>query len=203
MEGRAVSGWQELARNVEESPGRPLTLRVRRGEEVLALVVTPQETATPVGVVGRLGAGLNDRMAARVPRERQGAVDAARWGLDQSWRVVSLMGDFVLGLADGRYSPRDLGGPLMIAEVSGAATRAGPPILLFFVALLSINLAVINLLPIPALDGGHLFLLAMETIRGRPLPDRARAVLGRVGVTLVAALMLWAVAADILRLVAR
>jgi regulator of sigma E protease len=200
--GRSVAGWQELARRVESSPGRPLALTVRRGDRSRTVTVTPVATGTEVGTVGRMGAGLDDRTAAQVPRERRGPVDAVGWGLSQSWSIVALMGDFVAGLIDGRYSPRELGGPLMIAEVSGAATRAGAPVLLFFVALLSINLAVINLLPIPALDGGHLAMLAVETIRGRPLPERAQAVLARAGVTVVVAIILWAVAADILRLVA-
>lgn len=202
VDGRTISTWQELARLVEESPGRPLKLAVRRDGEMRTVTVTPVAKATAAGTVGRFEAALDDRTAAQVPRERRAPVQAVGWGLSQSWRIVSLMGDFAAGLIDGRYSPRELGGPLMIAEVSGAATRAGAPVLLFFVALLSVNLAVINLLPIPVLDGGHLAILAAETVRGRPIPERARAALGRAGVTLVVAIMLWAVAADMLRLMA-
>jgi regulator of sigma E protease len=88
----------------------------------------------------------------------------------------------------------------MIAQISGAASRAGIATLLFFAALLSINLAIINLLPIPALDGGHLAFIALEKVRGRPAGERAHAALGRLGFATVVMLMLWAVTADVLRI---
>ena len=104
------------------------------------------------------------------------------------------------GLFDGRHSPREIGGPIVIAQISGAASRAGIGTLIFFTALLSINLAVMNLLPIPALDGGHLALLAFEKIRGRPAGERINAALGRLGFATVLIITLWAVTADMLRL---
>ncbi|MEJ2504138.1 MAG: site-2 protease family protein, partial [Gemmatimonadota bacterium] len=135
------------------------------------------------------------------PRERKPPLASLAYGVTQSRDIVVMMGEFVAGLADGRHSARELGGPVMIGQLSGMAARAGLPTLLTFVALLSINLAVINLLPIPALDGGHLLLLGIEVIRGRPTPERLRLALGRVGTVLVIALMLWAVASDVLRII--
>jgi regulator of sigma E protease len=135
-----------------------------------------------------------------VDRHRLGPIAAMGYGLDQSREIVALMGSFFVGLFDGRHSAREMGGPVMIAQFSGAASRAGLPTLLLFTALLSINLAVINLLPIPLLDGGHLMMLGVEAVRGRPPSPRAQAALGRVGLAFVLGLMVWAVTADILRL---
>lgn len=194
-----LEDWQTLARLAEARPGQPIDLTVDRDGTRLDVRVTPAPTQTPVGTVGRLEAGPDPR-AADLGRSRLPPLAAAGWGLRQSGDVVVLVADFVAGLIEGRYSALDMGGPVLIAQVSGAAARAGAPVLLFFVALLSANLAVINLLPIPALDGGHLLMLAVETVRGRPASDRTRRFLGRFGVTLVAAIMLWAVAADVLRL---
>ena len=202
VDGVAVEDWQAFARLAEERPGRYLELTVRRGGDLHRRAITPEPISTPTGTVGRLRARADDG-AAITPRTRLGAVEALGWGLQQSWRVVALVGDFFVGMIERRYSLMDIGGPLMIAEFSGAAARAGPPVLLFFVALLSVNLAVINLVPIPALDGGQLVMLGVETVRGKPPSDRTRRALGRLGVSLVAVIMLWAVAADVLRLLGR
>lgn len=199
VEGRPVTDWQQVARAAEAGPGRPLSLTVLRAGDTLGIRLTPARTPTAAGTVGRLQARPDARGAAQ-PRSRMGAVEALRWGVGQSGEIIVLVGDFFAGLTQGRYSALDMGGPVLIAQMSGAAARAGPPALLFWMALLSLNLAVVNLLPIPALDGGHLVMLGVETVRGRAPSEETRRFLGRVGVTLVAAIMLWAVAADVLRL---
>lgn len=199
LDGRPVRDWQTVARAAENRPGQPLALDVRRGDDIVRVQVTPESTRTAVATVGRIQASP-DRTATHTPRSRLGPAASVRWGFQQSWRVIVLVGDFFAGLVQGRYSALDMGGPFLIGQLSGAAARAGVPVLLFFVALLSINLAVINLLPIPALDGGQLVMLAVETVRGRPASERTRRFLGQLGVTLVAAIMIWAVAADLLRL---
>jgi regulator of sigma E protease len=146
-----------------------------------------------------MGASI-DFAAITTPRERLGPVAATAYGVTQSWQIVTLMGSFVAGLVDGRHSAREMGGPILIAQISGVASRAGLATLLLFAALLSVNLAVMNLLPIPALDGGHLALLALEKVRGGPAGERAHAALGRLGFAMVLLITLWAVTADMLRL---
>jgi regulator of sigma E protease len=200
VDGRAVASWQELARLVRDSPGRPLELSVERDGRTFVTTMTPAIRHLGDRELGRMGAALELREATQFPRERLGPVTAMGYGIQQSGDVVALMGSFITGLFDGRHSGREMGGPVLIAQFSGATARAGLPTLLFFAALLSINLAVINLLPIPLLDGGHLALLGVEAIRGRPPSPRAQAALARVGLTVVVALMLWAVTADVLRL---
>jgi regulator of sigma E protease len=197
---RPVGTWQELSLIVQGHPGRELALRVERGEDVLDAVLTPATRYLGGRELGRLGARVDPAAAAAGPRQHLGPIAALGYGITQSWDIITMVGGFVSGLFDGRHSAREMGGPIMIAQISGAASRAGLPTLLFFTALLSINLAVINLLPIPVLDGGHLLLLGVETVRGRPPSERARAALGRAGLSLVVVIMVWAITADVLRL---
>jgi regulator of sigma E protease len=199
IDGQPVTTWQEFNRMVEANPGGELTLHVRRGEETFAATLTPTTRYLGTRALGRMDAFLDFAQIA-TPRERVGPAGAAVYGFTQSWEIVTLMGSFVAGMFDGRHSAREMGGPIMIAQISGAASRAGIATLIFFAALLSINLAVINLLPIPALDGGHLALIAIEKTRGRPAGERANAALGRLGLAMVAVIMMWAVTADVMRL---
>jgi regulator of sigma E protease len=199
VNGRPVATWQALSRMVRESPDQTLALRVERGDETFSTVLTPTTRYLGDRPIGRMDAALDPRAANDRERERLGPATAVQFGFAQSWDVVALMGGFIRGLFDGRHSAREMGGPVLIAQISGATARAGLPTLLFFTALLSINLAVINLLPIPALDGGHLLLLGIEAVRGRPPSARARAALARVGLTVVVIIMLWALTADMLR----
>lgn len=199
VDGRAVATWQELSRIVRNHPQQTLALRVQRAGDTFATTLTPEAHDLGDRELGRMGATIDQSAAADGPRTRLGPVAALGYGATQSWDIITMMGGFVSGLFEGRHSPREMGGPIMIAQISGAASRAGLPTLLFFTALLSINLAVINLLPIPVLDGGHLVLLGIEAIRGRPAPERARAALSRVGLALVVMIMLWAITADVLR----
>jgi regulator of sigma E protease len=199
IDGQPVATWQELHRIVQENPGRELSLQVQRDQDTFAATLTPVTRYLGERALGRMDA-LLDYAQIVTPRVRVGPVAAAGYGFTQSWEIVALMGSFVSGLFDGRHSAREMGGPIMIAQISGAASRAGIATLLFFAALLSINLAVINLLPIPALDGGHLAFIALEKVRGRPTGERAHAALGRLGFATVVMLMLWAVTADVMRL---
>jgi regulator of sigma E protease len=199
VDGRDAGTWQELSRIVQDNPGRDLTLFVQRDGSTFTTTLTPVTRYLGDRPLGRMGAEL-DLAEIATPRVRLGPTAAATYGFTQSWEIITLMGSFVAGMFDGRHSAREMGGPILIAQISGAASRAGIATLLFFAALLSINLAVMNLLPIPALDGGHLALLAVEKVRGRPAGDRAQAVLGRIGLATVAMMMVWAVTADVMRL---
>jgi regulator of sigma E protease len=180
IDGQPVATWQELQphRPGEPRPGPDPPRPARR--DVFAATLTPTTRYLGNRALGRMDAFLDYAQIA-TPRERLGPTAAAAYGFTQSWEIVTLMGSFVAGMFDGRHSAREMGGPIMIAQISGAASRAGIATLIFFAALLSINLAVINLLPIPALDGGHLALLALEKVRGRPAGERAHAALGRLG----------------------
>jgi regulator of sigma E protease len=114
--------------------------------------------------------------------------------------VVVLTADFLRDLFTGKTSARTVGGPIQIGQLSGRVARLGLEPFLTFMALFSVNLAVLNLLPIPVLDGGHLMFLLVEGVRGRALSLEQRMRLSQVGFVIVLAIMVWAVANDVLKL---
>jgi len=129
-----------------------------------------------------------------------GVFGAIEYGFVQTWDVVALTVDFLRDLFTGAASPRIVGGVIQIGHLSGQVVRMGPEAFLGFMALFSVNLAVLNLLPIPVLDGGHLVFLAFEAVRRRPLSIQQRMRASQVGFVIVVAIMVWAVANDVLRL---
>jgi regulator of sigma E protease len=134
------------------------------------------------------------------PRERMGPVRAMAFGASETWRWTRLTVGFLGGITTGQHSARDMGGPIMIGQLSGQVARSGLRDFLNFMSLLSVNLAVLNLLPIPVLDGGHLVFLLIEGVRGKALSLNQRMRLTQVGVVLILALMVFAIGNDVLRL---
>ncbi|MGH7481489.1 MAG: RIP metalloprotease RseP [Longimicrobiales bacterium] len=194
--GRPVETWQDLVNIIQARPGRPVPLVVRRGESRLELTATPvareiDARAEPVGQLGVL---------AMVPVEHPGPLGALRHGLEQTWFYTTFTVDFLADLITGSASPRNVGGPILIGQLSGEVARQGTRALLDFMALLSINLAIFNLLPIPVLDGGQLVFLGIEAVRGRALSMQQRLRLTQAGLFFLMALMVWVIANDVLRL---
>jgi regulator of sigma E protease len=198
--GQPVRSWEHFVEIVQAHPGIPLSLELARDDQRRALTVTPDSETDIIAtgervVVGRLGIG-------RVQAERRevGMGQALAGGAEFTWgtsaAIVNLLGDLFTGDA----SPRSLGGPLTIGQISGQTARAGLEVLLGWMALLSVNLAVLNLLPIPVLDGGQLLFLLVEGVRGRPLSVEQRLRLSHVGLIIVVGIMVWAITNDFLRL---
>jgi len=199
--GTPVRFWQDMVHTVQAHAGQATPLVVQRGESTLALTATPRATpdtladGKTVRTVGRLGI-----IPVMPPPVRLGLGGAIAYGARETWSVVELVVGFLRDLVTGHQSPRNLGGPILIGQLSGQVARAGLESFLKFMALFSVNLAVLNLLPIPVLDGGHLMFILVEAVRGRALTLQQRARLMQVGFVLVVALMVWAVANDVLRL---
>lgn len=201
--GQPVRTWTELVSAIKASPGKPLPLVVQRGGREVPLTVTPEATrakdANSLRVtVGKIGAGVKPLPATH---RGVGLVESVRLGAQQTWGATSFVAGVLKQLLTGELSPRQMGGLLSIGEASGQTAQLGFEAWLTFVALFSVNLAVLNLLPIPILDGGHLMFLAFEAVRGRPLSVEARIRLSQVGLVIVVALMLWANGNDVFRLV--
>ena len=196
--GEPVDSWSELVTAVEGAGTDPLSLDIRRGEERLAVTVTPELQSDPAATGGvplpRIGIGY------AAERERPGLAGSIAHGADQTWFWISATTGFLVQLFSGDQSPRNLGGPILIGQVSGQVVRAGIEPFLNFMAIFSINLAVLNLLPIPILDGGHLVFLLVEAVRGRALSLNQRMRLTQVGFVFLLAIMVWALANDVLRL---
>jgi len=195
-EGRPVGSWQELVNVIQTRPGQSVPLTIERAGDRLELVVTPESRAPTDGGenVGQIG------VVATVPVEQPGILGALRHGADQTWFYTSFTVEFLGDLVTGGASPRNVGGPILIGQLSGEVARLGVRALLDFMALLSINLAIFNLLPIPVLDGGQLVFLGIEAVRGRALTLEQRLRLTQAGLLFLVALMAWVIANDVLRL---
>jgi len=201
--GKPVTIWPELVAAIEARPGEAVEIELIRDGNPMTLQVVPRAeiVATPDGgerVVGKIGVG--EAPPKPLPRQEIGIAGALAHGVEQSWAaakmIVKVLGDMVTG----KLSVRSLGGPILVGQLSGQVARIGLEPFLAFMALFSINLAVLNLLPIPVLDGGHLALLGVEAVRGRALSVEVRARLMQLGFVIVLAIMALAVGNDILRL---
>jgi regulator of sigma E protease len=201
VDGRPVADWQEMVREVEHRPGETLSLVVERDGRRIPITLTPEPEEMAAGVtVGRIGVGRTGRIIDAYPREHMGPLRAVVYGAEETWRFTGLIVDFLGGLFTGRASARDVGGPILIYQISEQMVQIGFDAYLNFMALFSINLAILNLLPIPILDGGQLMFLAVEAVRGRALSLEQRMRLSQLGLVLVVAIMVWALANDVLRL---
>lgn len=201
--GTPVRYWQDVVQTVQGRAGQRLPVLVQRGTAQVTLLTTPAPVPDTlltakgklIRTVGRLG------IVPRLPDPvRLGPGQAVVYGFRETGHVVSLVVGVLRDLVTGRQSPRSLGGPILIGQLSGQVARAGLESFLRFMAFLSINLAVFNLLPVPVLDGGHLVFIGIEAVRGRALTVKQRARLMQVGFVLIVALMVWAVANDVMRL---
>jgi regulator of sigma E protease len=199
--GRQIGTWQELVAVIEAHPGRPVPFEVERSGRIVALEIVPDtRTLEATGhEYGRIGVAVAASAFGGMPREDRGVAAALGHGFGETAQMVRLTVDFLGGLFTGRQSARDVGGPIMIGELSGQFARAGPEAFLSFMALFSVNLAVLNLLPIPVLDGGHLVFLAIEAVRGRALSIEQRMRFTQVGFIIIVGIMVWALGNDLLR----
>jgi regulator of sigma E protease len=200
--GRPVKLWLEFADYVSRRPGEEVSLRVERGGRELGLLtrvvldtIVVDSVAGDTVIAGRIGVTRDTLDNRRV----LGLAGSLVVGTRRSLTIVRLIFDYIGQLITGKASARDLGGPILIGQLSGQAARAGLLVLINFTALLSVHLAVLNLLPIPILDGGHLLFLGIEAVRGRALSIEARTRLSQVGLLLILALMVWALTSDLLR----
>jgi regulator of sigma E protease len=200
VQGQPVSNWTQVVERVRASPGKPLRMDVQRDGQRRVVTVTPRSERERGTLVGKFGASEEP---PRVAYRRVGFGKSLALGWTQTVRMVELLLTTLRDLFTGALSPRNLGGLLAIGEASGQSAEQGPATFLAFLAFLSVNLAVLNLLPIPILDGGHLMFLAIEAVRGRPLSLEARIRLSHLGLIIVVGLMLWANGNDVVRLVER
>jgi regulator of sigma E protease len=197
-EGRSIMRFAEIAAVVHRSEGEPVTFTVLRDGERLTLTATPEpftvETADGEEVtihrVGIMATG----------GEPYGVMRSAGLAFVETgnlvWMTVTAVGEMIVG----DRGTEDLGGPIRIAQISGDVAQVGVVALIWFMALLSINLGLINLFPIPMLDGGHLLFYAFEAVRGRPLGQRAQEYGFRIGLALVLTLMVFATWNDLVQL---
>lgn len=203
LNGRQVAEWEQLAKTIHASPGRPVRLTVERDGQRFDVEVTPRPTRQrgPGGdeEIGLIGIGP----APESHSQRLNPVAALGAGVKKTADLSVLIVQGFVKLIQAKISPKTIGGPILIAQMAGEVVQRGPVELLSFTALLSINLAILNLLPIPVLDGGHLLFSLIEWLRGKPVSLRKREIAQQVGMVLLVGLMIFAFYNDIFRLLAR
>ena len=204
VEGVPIENWWDFVREVRVRPELETELTLEREGGQLVRTVTPERTEETnpttgeIEVFGLVGIGAPVQ-AIPLRYERLGFVDAIVYGWSETVRVTSLILGFLRDLVTGNAPASSVGSIGAIAEMSGAAAREGLVTFLDFMALFSINLAVLNLLPIPILDGGHLMFLLVEAVRGRALSVQQRMRLSQVGLVIVLGIMVFALSNDFRR----
>jgi regulator of sigma E protease len=202
IDGRAITQWEELSKSIEDAGERPLTLVVQRGEEQISLNVTPavSEVKNLFGeTIQRpvLGVAASGEFTIK----KVNPLTAVYKSLEQTWTLSKLFLLTIVKLIQ-RVVPLDtLGGPILIAQMAGQQANEGILNLINFVALISVNLAVLNLLPIPVLDGGHIMFFTLEAILRRPISIRKIEMAQKVGMLLLLVLMVFVFYNDIMRLI--
>jgi len=206
IDGKAIGSFSDMQRIVSSRAGYQLTFTVRRGDSTVELRGTPElrEVKDPFGNTQRLGILGISRASAPgdTVTERVDPATAVWLGVKETWFVVDRTLSYIGGVFAGREAADQVGGPLRIAQISGQVATIGLVALINLAAVLSISIGLLNLFPVPLLDGGHLLFYAIESVRGRPLSVRAQEVGFRIGLGLVLMLMVFATYNDILHLAA-
>jgi len=201
INGVRIDSFAEMQRIVSISAGETLNVEVERGGALVTLKAVPErrEMKDNFGNVHKLGVlGISRSMQpGDIRTEKVGPVAAIGMGAAETWFVVDRTLSYIGGIFSGREAADQLGGPIRIAQVSGQVATAGFVALVHLTAVLSVSIGLLNLFPIPLLDGGHLMFYGIEAVRGRPMSERAQEYGFRVGLALVLMLMIFATFNDI------
>ncbi|PPD45916.1 MAG: RIP metalloprotease RseP [Methylocystis sp.] len=210
IDGTTVDTFGKLQEIVSVSADTKLAFVVRRNDKDVAISAVPAFREVESGA-GKMRIGMLGLKASTAPadvhEERYGPLQSLGMGLDETWQVVYRTGAYVGGLVSGRESADQLSGPIGIAQISGqmaqAATKVGLGPFLNLIAILSVSIGLLNLMPVPLLDGGHLLFFSIEAVRGRALNERAQEFAFRIGLAMVGVLMIFSTYNDISRLIQR
>jgi len=197
INGWSVSNMSQLIEKIKAKSEQPVTLVVLRDHSLLQLQVTP---AADANKQGRLGIKLSSQAIHGTEMYRMGIVDGFMYGFTRTWEISSMTLNVFGKMVTSAISPDNLGGPIAIAQLAGRTAEMGLVYFIGFLALISVNLGVLNLLPIPILDGGLLLYLGIEKLTGKPLPPKILEFTQMIGLLLIASLMVFAFYNDISRL---
>ena len=200
-----IDDWRQWVDYVRERPGETFPVTVRRDGAERTVQLTPETVREGGQARGRIGAygpelsqADRERMFTTV---RHGPLTAIGEGAAKTWEITRLTGRVLVGLLTGQASLDNISGPITIAQYAGASAQTGLSTFVGFIALISISIGLLNLLPIPVLDGGHLLFYAIEAVKGSPVSERAQALGQQIGIVLLFGLMALALFNDVARLV--
>jgi regulator of sigma E protease len=200
IDGEPIHQWGDMAELITESGGRPLRFEILRNDRTILMEITPRllpsrniwHEEVETYAIGITASGASSILRLNI-------IQSATESLTHTWQIAELTAIAIWKIITGSISPKALGGPILIAQLTGEQAKAGLVSLMFFVAVLSVNLGVINLLPIPILDGGHLLFCFIEGVTRRPVNLRVREVAQQVGFFVLVLLMLFVFYNDIAR----
>ena len=199
-----VLSWSDVVRSVRAAPGKPLAFEIARNAQRYHVTLTPAVVDEGSGQIGRIGAMVADSDRARnelMVTVSYGPLAAFGRAIDETWDKSAFSLLMIVKMVTGEVSWRNISGPITIADYAGQSARLGMGYYLKFLALVSISLAVLNLLPIPILDGGHLLYYVLEIIKRGPLSERSMEIGQQIGLALMLMLMAFAFYNDINRLI--
>ena len=202
VNGVSIPSWQELVVWVQKSPNAPLELVLDRNDQDVRLTLTPNAREVNGMATGFAGVAVEPPILSSFDlRVREfGVLESFQYGVAQTWKMTALTVTSIGKMLQGLISLDNLSGPITIAKVASASADSGVQSFLKFMAYLSVSLGVLNLLPIPMLDGGHLLFFGIEAVRRKPVSERIQGVAYRVGASLLFAMMAVALFNDIARL---
>ncbi|MBI4681914.1 MAG: RIP metalloprotease RseP [Nitrospirae bacterium] len=203
INGSAVHEWNEMAELFSKNPGNELKIKVRRDNTLIDVIITPEpakvkdEKGKEI-IIGMIG--ISKKMDAKVIQSAS-ILDAPFKGIEAvyDWCVLTL--EVVVRLFSGALSAKQIGGPILIVDAAAKAASVGAFTYFNFIAIISINLAILNLLPVPVLDGGHIMFLSIEALKGKPLSDKIVGAANKVGMALLLLLITFVFYNDIMRIV--
>lgn len=205
IDGQKIDTWLDMVDIVAKNPGKDLRFVVKRGTELLSFMIKPKplEETDIQGkklIIGRIGvkkagSGLFETI------QSTSRLEAPFYGLVATYKMGRFVIETIVMLFTGELSTKNIGGPIMILSESGKAASVGLLAYIMFMALLSVNLGVLNLLPVPILDGGHILFFCIEAVKGKPLSEKTVLIAQRIGLAIIVTLMVFAFYNDIMRLI--
>ena len=203
IDGVRITTWNDISSIIRGSQGKELSIKVKRNEEMIEFKISPELSKEKLtqGEKAVYVIGITAPYEEMIFRyKRIGPLEAVYEGILQTWHLTKLMVVVLGKMIAGEISPKTIGGPIQIAQEAGKQGKKGLPYLFGLIAILGINLGLINLFPIPILDGGHLLFLAMEAILGRPISIKKIEIAQQVGLILIILLMIYAFHNDLRRI---
>jgi len=192
VDGVAIKDWESWVKYIRQHPAQSLRVSIVRGADRISLDLKPQSIQTAKGEIGRIGAAVKypEKLIGRLSAvERYSPLASVGMALKRTWNISMLTVRMLWKMVVGEVALNNLGGPIRIAQYAGASASAGFITFIGFLALISISLGVLNLLPIPVLDGGHLFYYLIELVKGSPVSDSMQAFGQRIGIMILIGVM--------------